>query len=55
MSLLTFLALCLWILQNWGLDHDLSTKQSADIVAFTALLEQKLLPALVSSNNCDMC
>ena len=34
--------------QGWGTDHTLSSKQSADIVAFTALMEDKLLPALVS-------
>ncbi len=35
-------------LQNWGTDFDLNTKQSADIIAFTAMMEEKLLPALVS-------
>ena len=34
--------------QHWGSDFELSTKQSADVVAFSALLEEKLLPALVS-------
>lgn len=37
-----------YLRQNrWGLDHDLTAKQSADIVAFTALLEDKLVPALL--------
>ncbi|KAL8581111.1 hypothetical protein ACOMHN_033559 [Nucella lapillus] len=33
--------------QNWGCDFDLSTKQSADVLAFSAMLEEKLLPALL--------
>ena len=30
-----------------GTDFDLSGKQSADMVAFTAMIEEKLVPALV--------
>ncbi|BFY97905.1 hypothetical protein BsWGS_00944 [Bradybaena similaris] len=33
--------------ENWGSDFELSRKQSADVVAFSALLEEKLLPALL--------
>ncbi|GFN75389.1 metaxin-1 [Plakobranchus ocellatus] len=33
--------------EHWGSDFELSTKQSADVVAFSALLEEKLLPALL--------
>ena len=33
--------------QNWGTDFELNRKQSADIIAFTSMLEEKLLPALV--------
>ncbi|KAK2168212.1 hypothetical protein LSH36_19g05007 [Paralvinella palmiformis] len=37
-----------YLRQNrWGLDHELTTKQCADIVAFTALIEDKLVPALL--------
>ncbi|CAG5121333.1 unnamed protein product [Candidula unifasciata] len=33
--------------ENWGSDFELSRKQTADVVAFSALLEEKLLPALL--------
>lgn len=33
--------------QNWGSDFNLSTKQSADVVAYMALLEEKLVPGLL--------
>ncbi|XP_045216181.2 metaxin-1-like [Mercenaria mercenaria] len=33
--------------QNWGSDFNLSTKESADVVAYMALLEEKLLPGLL--------
>ncbi|XP_025076711.1 metaxin-1-like [Pomacea canaliculata] len=33
--------------QNWGSDFELSTKQSADVVAFSSMLEEKLLPAIL--------
>ncbi|KAK7116407.1 metaxin-1-like [Littorina saxatilis] len=33
--------------QNWGSDFELSAKQSADVLAFSAMLEEKLLPALL--------
>ncbi|RUS72771.1 hypothetical protein EGW08_019471 [Elysia chlorotica] len=33
--------------EHWGSDFELSTKQSADVIAFSALLEEKLLPALL--------
>ncbi|XP_059172484.1 metaxin-1-like [Physella acuta] len=33
--------------QNWGSDFQLTTKDSADVVAFSAMLEEKLLPALL--------
>ncbi|KAK7480011.1 hypothetical protein BaRGS_00028744 [Batillaria attramentaria] len=33
--------------QNWGSDFELSTKQCADVVAFSSMLEEKLLPALL--------
>ncbi|XP_076443339.1 metaxin-1-like [Babylonia areolata] len=33
--------------QNWGCDFELSTKQSADVLAFSSMLEEKLLPALL--------
>ncbi|GFR98322.1 metaxin-1 [Elysia marginata] len=33
--------------EHWGSDFELTTKQSADVVAFSALLEEKLLPALL--------
>lgn len=36
------------VVQNWGSDFELSTKQSADVVAFSSMLEEKLLPAIVS-------
>ena len=36
------------VLQNLGCDFNLSTKQSADVVAFISMMEEKLLPALVS-------
>ena len=39
---------CLTTFQNWGSDFELSTKESADVLAFSAMLEEKLLPALVS-------
>ncbi|KAL5004858.1 hypothetical protein ScPMuIL_018314 [Solemya velum] len=35
--------------QNWGSDFDLTNKQSADVIAYTSLLEEKLLPALLHS------
>ena len=34
--------------QNLGCDFNLSNKQSADVVAFICMMEEKLLPALVS-------
>ncbi|XP_013385715.1 metaxin-1 isoform X2 [Lingula anatina] len=33
--------------KNWGIDFELNSKQSADILAFTSLLETKLLPAIL--------
>jgi len=39
--------LLLWILQGHNIDQTLTTKQSADTLAFTALLTDKLLPAIV--------
>ncbi|XP_005088908.1 metaxin-1 [Aplysia californica] len=33
--------------EHWGSDFELSTKQSADVIAFSAMLEEKLLPALL--------
>ncbi|KAI8793120.1 metaxin-1 [Biomphalaria glabrata] len=33
--------------EHWGSDSHLSTKESADVVAFSAMLEEKLLPALL--------
>ncbi|KAH9520433.1 metaxin 1 [Bulinus truncatus] len=33
--------------ERWGSDSHLSTKESADVVAFSAMLEEKLLPALL--------
>lgn len=33
--------------QNWGSDFNLSTKESADVVAFSAMLEKDLLPAVL--------
>ncbi|WAQ97779.1 MTX1-like protein [Mya arenaria] len=33
--------------QNWGIDSNLSRKQCADVVAFTAMMNNRLLPALL--------
>ncbi|BFZ01007.1 hypothetical protein BsWGS_04046 [Bradybaena similaris] len=33
--------------ESWGCDHELSCKQSADVLAFSAMLEERLLPALL--------
>ncbi|XP_064608299.1 metaxin-1-like [Liolophura sinensis] len=35
--------------QNWGTDFDLTHKQSADVIAFSSMLEEKLLPAVLHS------
>ena len=48
LSLSIIQAFCLTTFQNWGSDFELSTKESADVLAFSAMLEEKLLPALVS-------
>ncbi|XP_046357275.1 metaxin-1-like isoform X1 [Haliotis cracherodii] len=33
--------------KNWGSDFELTNKQSADVIAFSSLLEEKLLPAVL--------
>jgi len=40
-------------LQNWGVDFQLSNKQSADVLAYAAMLDGKFLPGFVSNNCCD--
>lgn len=32
---------------NWGTDYELSSKQNADAIAYTAMIEEKLSPALL--------
>ena len=36
------------LFQHWGTDYSLTARQSADMLAFSALMEEKLMPALVS-------
>ena len=36
-----------FVFQKLGCDFNLSNKQSADVVAFISMMEEKLLPALV--------
>lgn len=36
------------VFQKYNADYDLSAKEGADTLAFISLLEEKLLPALVS-------
>lgn len=36
------------VFQKYNADYDLSAKEGADTLAFVSLLEEKLLPALVS-------
>lgn len=33
--------------QNWGIDSNLSRKQCADVLAYTSLMNERLIPALV--------
>jgi hypothetical protein len=34
--------------QGWGADHWLKAKESADVLSYTSMIEEKLLPASVS-------
>jgi len=44
--------LCVLICQGHNIDQMLTSKQSADTLAFTALLTEKLLPAIVRQLHC---
>lgn len=48
-----FLACCFILIlnsQRYNADYELSAKQGADTLAYIALLEEKLLPALVNTS-----